>query len=1111
MRDHHLVIVLGMHRSGTSAITKGLEALGVDLGQNLMPGVEDDNDKGYFEDLDVNALNMELMSALGHDWNTSTPLSPQELTDSPVIQELLLRGVVLLRNKLRDSTCYGLKDPRIARLLPFWQRAFELVECRVSYVIAHRNPLSVARSLSKRDGMASEKAHYLWFEHMLLSLTLTRGAPRMVVDFDRVMKDPAGQLQRIAEGLGLSFDPNAPATINYREQFLEKRLQHHRYGKSDLALNDAANSIIIELNDLLSDLAGDVKSLDSEEVESLLTRADRQLTDDQPKLNYIKRVEKELIEAHQEVADRDGRIAAFTGQVASLEQAINERDIQIASLHDLVTERDAQVTDLQDLMAERAEQVAFLGTAIDERDLKIRELSSDVELTSARLSALMNSRSWRVTAPLRRLRSRLNQVRKACRLFSDYSAKHGLFSACKHSVVVVKRGFKDTLQEGALTSGNNSTDDGMASVDMIEGGEIASINKANRKRVIFVSGESDTPGHRYRVASLAALLSPLRYEVLVYDVGDIESIQSAFQDSSPYCIWFWRCCLTDPLRSIVEIARLLGTVVHYDVDDLMIDASLADEKHIDGIRSMNINPDDVRRMYLGQRALLAESDQASSPTLPLTRELMSLQPKSYVIPNGFDSADIVKARKARQQKKDDGLIRIGYASGSRTHQKDFGKIVPALVHVLQKYKQVRLVIYPDTLLLEEFPDLAAYADQIEERPMVPVEELVYEYALYDVNLCPLEEGARFCEAKSELKFFEAALSMTPTIASPTTPYRMCITHGKNGFLASSIEEWKASLEVLLESPATRRQIGLEAYHSVLWHFGPERRRWLLEHALESAKAHSYVSDQLYACYTAKHRSPKIALSHNAREVDVLFERSHHAESSVTVIMPLYNYQAYVTEALDSLLQQTLKPIDLVVVDDGSTDDSVEVVLRWMQDHHERFGACTLMRNRRNVKLGATRNVGVTLCETEIYFPMDPDNKLDQGCLENCLAAMERECVSVIYPRLIVFGGARIMPDTQPWLPHKFASGNYVDAMAMVKKSVWLHVGGYSENPDLLGWEDYDFWCRLLREGFRGALADEAVAHYRAHNKSMLSTISDQQDNKTRMINIMRENYPWLTV
>jgi len=76
-----LIVVLGMHRSGTSAITRGLQVLGVSLGDRMIPPVEDNNPKGFWEDMDLNALNIEMLSALDSDWCRVTPVNSNEYAD----------------------------------------------------------------------------------------------------------------------------------------------------------------------------------------------------------------------------------------------------------------------------------------------------------------------------------------------------------------------------------------------------------------------------------------------------------------------------------------------------------------------------------------------------------------------------------------------------------------------------------------------------------------------------------------------------------------------------------------------------------------------------------------------------------------------------------------------------------------------------------------------------------------------------------------------------------------------------------------------------------------------------------------------------------------------
>lgn len=178
-----VVIVLGMHRSGTSAITRGLLALNVDLGENLTPAVEGNNDKGFWEDREVVEINELLLEQLGASWD-SLALLDDRLLDPAFALDLQQRAVDYLEEHFQRSALLGLKDPRISRLLPFWQRVLQRAEADVAYIICVRHPLSVAQSLSTRDDFSSAKSLELWLQHSLDSLLHTAGATRTVLSFE---------------------------------------------------------------------------------------------------------------------------------------------------------------------------------------------------------------------------------------------------------------------------------------------------------------------------------------------------------------------------------------------------------------------------------------------------------------------------------------------------------------------------------------------------------------------------------------------------------------------------------------------------------------------------------------------------------------------------------------------------------------------------------------------------------------------------------------------------------------------------------------------------------------------------------------------------------------
>lgn len=126
-RQKHIVIILGMNRTGANAITRSLRVMGIDLANDFLTP-KSDNDKGFREDQGINALHMGQLIALGHERHTLTPILPEEIA-APITEEFKLRAVEILRKKLNATHRLGLKDSRVVQLLPFG-RAY-LISCKL--------------------------------------------------------------------------------------------------------------------------------------------------------------------------------------------------------------------------------------------------------------------------------------------------------------------------------------------------------------------------------------------------------------------------------------------------------------------------------------------------------------------------------------------------------------------------------------------------------------------------------------------------------------------------------------------------------------------------------------------------------------------------------------------------------------------------------------------------------------------------------------------------------------------------------------------------------------------------------------------------------------------
>lgn len=249
----HVIFVLGMHRSGTSAITRGLETLGVNLGSNLRTP-RSENPKGFWEDLDFNDINSEILKMFNLDWQQPGIIAADQLLDER-FDALRKRAREFLRKRMEQSDIVGLKDPRASRVLPFWKAAIREVGAQPGYIIAARNPLCVAQSLKARDGFITSKGIMLWLEYMLESLLHTEGETRIVVEYDAILDSPASELQRMAHALDLKFDMNSATFLDYSRNFLSKSLRTTKFTENDLHSETSIPSIVKDTYIFVSELS----------------------------------------------------------------------------------------------------------------------------------------------------------------------------------------------------------------------------------------------------------------------------------------------------------------------------------------------------------------------------------------------------------------------------------------------------------------------------------------------------------------------------------------------------------------------------------------------------------------------------------------------------------------------------------------------------------------------------------------------------------------------------------------------------------------------------------------------------------------------------------------
>jgi hypothetical protein len=262
MPSSRAILVLGMHRSGTSALARGLQMLGVYLGNNFL-STRPDNPTGYWEDKNICELNERLLAALGLQWQDVAMIEDTRWHE-PEVEALLDEAVEYLKSQFVSHPLWAFKDPRTIRLLPFWHSALRRLEVEERYLVVIRNPRSVALSLLERNGMDEITAHYLWLVYMAPYLSEIADRPFIVSDYDIVMADPSHQLERIARGLNIPFDDTNKACIEqFARDFLDPNLRHSYFKETDFDTNPKLRPLTREAYLWLRSMATDRIGTDS--------------------------------------------------------------------------------------------------------------------------------------------------------------------------------------------------------------------------------------------------------------------------------------------------------------------------------------------------------------------------------------------------------------------------------------------------------------------------------------------------------------------------------------------------------------------------------------------------------------------------------------------------------------------------------------------------------------------------------------------------------------------------------------------------------------------------------------------------------------------------------
>ncbi len=338
------ILVLGMHRSGTSALTRTLNLLGASVPLSLMPA-SDDNEAGFWESSRLMEVNDALLDAAGSRWDDWLPFDAMRMPAGK-LQEFEARLADVVKDEFGDVPLIVLKDPRISRFTPVYLQVLASMGFDVYCMHITRNPHEVAQSLARRDAMPPAKAALLWLRHGLDAELATRGQNRAFLTYDTLIEDARSTASRLADWLGAAGMAPDEAAFDKVAANIRPDLRNHAHSDGRLAGND----------DNLSELLVDTyRALSDLEADPVLPDAQARLDACRDRLDNaadvtgaaVRALEVQLAEERQKLSAVEVQLAEERQKLSALEVQLAERERQLEAVRDSQEEMEGAFVKLR--------------------------------------------------------------------------------------------------------------------------------------------------------------------------------------------------------------------------------------------------------------------------------------------------------------------------------------------------------------------------------------------------------------------------------------------------------------------------------------------------------------------------------------------------------------------------------------------------------------------------------------------------------------------------------------------------------------------------------------------------------------------------------------------
>jgi glycosyltransferase involved in cell wall biosynthesis len=631
--------------------------------------------------------------------------------------------------------------------------------------------------------------------------------------------------------------------------------------------------------------------------------------------------------------------------------------------------------------------------------------------------------------------------------------------------------------------------------------------------VVWVYNDRDLMTHKYRVHNYAESLAA-NFDIHIIKINDKELTEFDFSyvDIMILC----RVDGDEKQINVVKKFRSSGRPVIFDIDDLVFNPELI--LHIRHIAKRN-DLERERMLLMAERLknTLYSCDYATVSTFALKKEIERFGIPAFVVPNNISKFNLERAPELIENNRNRKTLhtRIGYFSGTATHEQDFQECSQVVFSLMEEREDIEFMVIGK---LESSSRFKKFGNRFIQFSLLPHERMIEYLSTIHINLAPLEPRNIFTQGKSELKIFEAAFLNIPTIASPTASYSSIIIDGQNGFLARNSDEWRTLILKLIDDKDLRLKVGEEARRTIA-------ARFSINHT---------VNEALAVIVGAKNNTLRKL---SARSLPPIA----YEQQAISIIAVLYKKRNEVVYFLESLRRQSFdRKYEIILIDDCSPDDSVQVVNQFIKDRMclldtNQNMSVRIISNKENSGNCTSRNKGIKESNGEVIIIVDADCLFNDQFLSDHYEAHQRGLCDVVIgpkgietngkPPMSVLGvhnanwGQAIREANPQDGVNQDSFVNCVTRNFSVKKNyINKHFNGilfddtfnYSAHPDSgFGWEDIEMGCQFYSLGARIKFLDKTASLHISHPPTV-----DNHDKPYRSLKNFRrlhQKHPYLKI